>query len=80
MIYLLIYDNGWGYSDNENYTIAVFDNYKGACEFCENKGYSETETLGYYTLENDRRFGCIESISIVESGMNKELSYNGEVI
>ena len=71
-IYIVEYDNGFDYSDQENYIVGVFHTFKKAEDYCLTKGYNKTDVEGYY--EKDFNWGNYKrSLSI-------NMTYINEVI
>jgi hypothetical protein len=65
-MYLVVYDNGYSYSDNENYPVAIFETFKKAKDFCLSKGYKETKIEEYFKCANGWNGERSLEIQIVE--------------
>jgi hypothetical protein len=73
-LYLVNFDNGYDYSDNENYDVAVFDSYEKAEKFCLSKGYEETEIKGLFQKKHVYKYYTHfkYSLSIIEVKLNEQ--------
>lgn len=72
-IFLLTYDNGEQYEGNQNYTIAVFNDYDLAVKFILDNGFHETPTKDYFKKGEKYLIWDEETITIDKIEFNKSL-------
>jgi hypothetical protein len=72
-LYLVEFDNGGQYDDNENYVCGIFDTYEKAKNFCLSWKYEEMNIEGYFKNKCDfeNKYFGLKSLEIVEVGLNK---------
>ena len=78
-IFLLNYDNGVMYDDNQTYAIGVFDDYQKAVDFILRKGFKQSEVRDIYKRGEPRLVCMEETITISEIKMNVELDFWGDI-
>jgi hypothetical protein len=80
-LYIVNFDNGYDYSDNESYSVGVFETFKMAKDYCLSKGYIETDVEGLFKKNKDAkneyftRYYSTMEIKIIELNQEFESEY-----